>query len=136
MTAPIKGIVRYQDISRAYPHAADFHSESGLLYMCSFYGGECSFNDPHTDCTWYSPATQSDDIFAPKIRPTRYFSYGIGPGDDEVWKDVEAEAIFGDDEFLIVITTRGLYTVFAVDGDRGMAKALKRTQETKRTIWQ
>ncbi|KUI73892.1 hypothetical protein VM1G_09407 [Cytospora mali] len=136
MPAPIMGIVRYQDISRAYPHAADFVSESGLLYMCSFYGGGCSFNSSHTDCTWYSPAAQSNDVFTPKIRSTRHYGYDSGPGDDEAWKSIEAEAIFGDDEFLILITNRGLYTVFAVDADRGMAKVLKRTQETKRTIWQ
>lgn len=122
---PKKDIVRYQDIARAYPLATDFHSKSGLLYMCSFYGGECSSDGPHvTDCTRCPPVPPSGETVAPRIQlarfPINYFSQGGG----EAWQYVQPEAIFGDDDFLIVVTAGDLYTVFAVDPDRKMAKAL------------
>ncbi|ROW03995.1 hypothetical protein VSDG_00867 [Cytospora chrysosperma] len=124
-TAPKKDIVRYQDIARAYPNATDFHYRSGLLYMCSFYGGECNSADPHvTGCTRKPPAPPSGGDIAPRTQlscfPLNYFPHG-GDGD---WQDIQPEAIFGDDDFLIVVTARGLCTVFALDPDRAMAKAL------------
>lgn len=123
--APKKDIVRYQDIARAYPYATDFHYRLGLLYMCSFYGGECNSADPHvTGCTRKPLAPPSGGDIAPRTQlscfPLNHFPHR----GDEDWQDIQPEAIFGDDDFLIVVTARGLCTVFALDPDRAMAKAL------------
>lgn len=123
-SAPKKDVVRYQDISRAYPHATDSASYvSGLLYMVSFYGGECTSAGPHaTKCTRYLPATPSGETAnASRVEsarlPLNYVSHG---GDD-----VYVRTIFGDDDFLIIVPVQGdFYTIFAVDPDRKMAKTL------------
>lgn len=122
---PKKDIVRYQDISRAYPHATDFHSESGLLYMFSLHEGDCTAAGPHNKgCTWYLPAASPERTAAAGTGSLRNPVNCFAHGDDEGWEGAEAEAIFGDDDFLIVVSTQDSYTVFAVDADRKMAKAL------------
>ncbi|KAK7748089.1 hypothetical protein SLS53_001341 [Cytospora paraplurivora] len=82
-----RDIVRYQDLSREYPHATDFHDEWGLLYTCSFFKGA---DRRQLHGTSFS------------------FSY---------------DRLFCDDDFLIVVSYYGVYTVFAVDADRKMSKA-------------
>ncbi|ROW06525.1 hypothetical protein VMCG_04295 [Cytospora schulzeri] len=116
-STPKKDIVRYQDISQAYPHATDIQSYlSGMSYMFSFYGGECSSTGPHTaHCKRSSPATLSGEL------PFNYVSHT----GNEPWRPMHAKAIFGDDDFVVVVSPQeDLYTIFAVDPDRKMAKAL------------
>ncbi|ROV95785.1 hypothetical protein VPNG_08777 [Cytospora leucostoma] len=82
-----RDIVRYQDLSREYPHATDFHDDWGLLYTCSFFKGA---DRRQLHGTSFS------------------FSY---------------DQLFADDDFLIVVSHYGVYTVFAVDADGKLSKA-------------
>lgn len=123
-STPKKDVVRHQDVLRAFPRATDAYSYvSGLLYMFSFYGDQCTSAGPHaTNCTRCLPATPSGGTVASsrmesKQLPLNYVSHG---GDD-----VQVRTIFADDDFMVIVPVRGdFYTIFAVDPDRRMAKAL------------
>lgn len=121
---PKKDMVRNQDIVRAYPHVAESCSYvEGLHYMCSFYGDECTSAGPHdpkcTRCLSAAPSWGNGNASA--AEPARGPLNHVGRGGNGVL----VGTIYADDDFMTIVPLSGtFYTIFAVDPDRKMAKAL------------
>lgn len=112
---PKYDVIRAPDVS---PSTSCIGAGIGLRYMLSFFGGQCNWEGFHArDCSSSSGLQPSDG----PLYPLNYFgqgefSYSWGGG---------ASAIFGDDDFLLVVNSKNYYTVFAVDEDGKIAGTMR-----------
>lgn len=119
---PKHDVIRARDVSHL---TSDIGAGIGLRYMLSFFGGHCNWEGFHArDCPRSSGLQYSDG----RLYPINYFAQSVAqsaqnrlPGD---WGG-HALAIFGDDDFLVVINSNDYYTVFAVDEDGKIAGTIR-----------
>ncbi|KAG6360025.1 hypothetical protein INS49_011081 [Diaporthe citri] len=102
---PKYDVIRAPDVS---PSTSCIGAGIGLRYMLSFFGGHCNWEGFHArDCPRSSGLQPSDG----HLYPINYFAQDDLSGD---WGG-HSLAIFGDDDFLVVVNSKKYYTVFAVD---------------------
>lgn len=113
---PKYDVIRAPDVS---PSTSFVGASIGLRYMLSFFGGQCNWEGPHArDCSRSSGLQPSDG----HLYPVNYFARDNLSYD---WGGC-ASAIFGDDDFLLVVNSRDYYyTVFAVDEDGKIAGTVR-----------
>lgn len=111
---PKYDIVRAQDVS---PSTSFIGAGIGLRYMLSFIGGYCNWEGLHVNGCPRSSGLQSSDGY---LYPLNFAEDSLTAS----WGGT-AKGILGDDNFLVVINSRGYYTVFAVDEDGKMAEAMR-----------
>lgn len=93
---PKHDIIRSPGISDSIPGLC---SAVGLRYVLLFFGGQCNWGGEHIrDCPGASGL------------PSPFTG---------------AEAILGDDDFLVIVTDRNYYTVYAVDEDGRIGEAMR-----------
>lgn len=112
---PMYDVIRAPDVS---PSTSCIGAGIGLRYMLSFFGGPCNWEGFHSrDCPRSSGLRPSDG----HLYPINYFAQDDLSGE---WGG-HSLAIFGDDDFLVVVNSKDYYTVFAVDEDGEIAGTIR-----------
>lgn len=112
---PKYDVIRVPDVSTSTPSIG---AGIGLRYMLYFFGGHCNWEGFHASHCPRSSGLQSSDGH---LYPINY-SAQDNLSDE---RGGHALKILGDDDFLVVVNSKDYYTVFAVDEDGKIAKAIR-----------
>lgn len=109
---PKHDIIRAPDVSTSEP---ELDGATCLRYLLSLFGGQRDKEGHHTRQCPRTLGLSEENSSSLSYFEQSVFRNGL---------DVKPVSILGDDDFLIVVTNRNYYTVFAVDEDGKLAEAM------------